>query len=147
VPYTIKLLDYFIYNGTRYVKGTEMMLTDYAYSQYGIVSIPKPCVIFIGQNENCSEIYCLVKGQTCILIPNNKTYIQRIIKPIYYSEQPAIESAVNNFVTKKKTPDIFNGMLWYIFIMMFLLFCNNGFIFMIIATVIFARWLIKKYKN
>lgn len=145
--YTVQSFDYFFYNGVRYAKGTEMELTDYAYIQYGIKLNEKPCVVFISQSENSQEIYCLIKGLSCIAIPNNQDYIKRIIKPVYYHEQPAIESAINNFYTKKKTPDVFNGWLWYIFIIMFLVICKNGFLYMIIATVFFARWLINKYKD
>lgn len=145
--YTIQSFDYFFYNGTRYAKGTEIELTDYAYSQYGIKLNEKPCIIFINQNKNSKEIYCLVKGLSCIAIPNNQVYIKRVVKPIYYYEQPAIESAYNNYITKKKTPDVFNGWLWFIFIMIFLLICKNGLLYMIIATVFFAHWLINKYKD
>ena len=145
--YTVQSFDYFFYNGVRYAKGTEIELTDYAYNQYGIKSNERFCVTFISQNENSQEIYCLVKGLACIVIPNNPTYIKRIIKPIYYHKQPAIESAINNFTTKKKSPDVFHDWLWYIFIMMFLVICKNGFLYMIIATVFFAFWLINKYKD
>lgn len=145
--YTVRSFDYFFYNGIIYAKGTEIELTDYAYNQYGIKSNEKPCVTFISQNENSQEIYCLVKGLSCIAIPNNAIYIKRIIKPVYYHKPPAIESAINNYATKKKTPNVFDGWLWYIFIMMFLLICKNGFLYMIIATVFFASWLINKYKD
>lgn len=145
--YTVQSFDYFFYNGVRYAKGTEIELTDYAYSQYGIKSNEKPCVIFMRQNENSKELYCLIKGFSCIAIPNNHHYIKCIVKPIYYQNQPAIESAYNNYVTKKKTPDVFNGWLWFIFIMMFLVICKNGFLYMIIATIFFVCWLINKYKD
>lgn len=145
--HTIQSFDYFLYNGIRYAKGTEIELTDYAYNQYGIKLNEKPCVIFISQNENSQEIYCLIKGLSCIAIPNNQNYIKCIIKPVRYYKQLDMESAFNNYTTKKKTPDVFNGWLWYIFIMMFLVICKNGFLYMIIATVFFARWLINKYKD
>ena len=147
MDYTIQSFDYFFYNGARYAKGTEIELTDYAYSQYGIKSNEKPCVTFLSQNENSQEIYCLIKGVSCIVIPNNQNYIKCIVKPVYYHKQPAIESAINNFTTKKKTPDVFHDWLWYIFIMMFLVICKNGFLYMIITTVLFAFWLINKYKD
>ena len=43
MKYVIKSLDYFVYNNTMYAKGTEITLTDYAYSQYGIKSNENPC--------------------------------------------------------------------------------------------------------
>lgn len=145
MSYTVKSFDYFTYNGITYSSGTEIELTDYAYGQYGIKLNEKPCVTFISRNENTEEIYCLVKGLACIVIQNNKIYIKDIIKPIYYNKPSKIDVAVNNFVTKKKTPDVFHGWLWYIFIMMFLVICNNGFLYMVIGTIIFVCWLINKY--
>ena len=145
--YTVRSFDYFFYNGIRYAKGTEIELTDYACHQYGIKLNEKPCVIFMSQNENSQEIYCLVKGFSCIAIPNNQDYIKSIIKPVCYYQQPAIESAIHNFSTKKKTPDVFHAWLWYIFAMMFLIICKNGFLYMIIATVFFTFFLINEYKD
>ena len=133
--------------GNTWLVRTEIELTDYAYNQYGIKPTENHCIIFINQNKNNQTLYCLVKGMSCISIPNNCCYIKNIIKPIYYYEKPALKSAIDNFTTKKKTPDVFNGWLWYIFIIMFLFICKNGLLYIMIATVIFIYWLIKKYKD
>lgn len=145
--YAITSLDYFIYNDIKYAKGTEIELTDYACKQYGIKLSENHCIIFISQNESSQTICCLVKGMSCISIPNNSFYIKNIVKPIYYYKKPDIESAIDNFTTKKKNPDVFNGWLWYICITIFLFICKNGLLYIAVATVIFICWLIKKYKD
>lgn len=142
---SVRQFDYFIYNGIAYAKGTEMKLIDAAYEKYGSMLNEKPNAIFVKQDD--TQIYCLIKGISVIMIPNDSNYIKEIIKPIYYEKPSAINSAMNNFVTKKKTPDVFDGLLWYIFIFLFLVFCNNGWIYMIIMTIIFIGWLINKYKD
>lgn len=137
--------DYFVYKGVTYTKGTEMKLIDAVYEQYGIVLSTKPNVIFM--NQNGTNIYCLIKGLSIIMIPNDASYIKEIIKPIYYEKPSAINSAMNNYITKKKTPNVFDGWLWYIFIVLFLLICNNGLLYIIITTIVFAGWLVNKYKD
>jgi hypothetical protein len=130
-----------------YATGTEIELTDYAYNQYGIKFNERPCAVFISQNENSQTIYCLIKGMSCVSIPNSSLYIKGIIKPIYCYKKPALESAIENFVTKQKTPDVFNGWLWYILIIMFLFICKNSLSYIFATTLIFVFWLIKKYQG
>lgn len=142
----IQIVNYFIYNGINYSSGTEIILVDEIYLQYNLHLSNNYHVIFKERNVINEEILCLVKGVGCIIIPNNQ-YIKAIVKPIYYSKPSTISSAINNYTTRKKTPDIFHGCLWYIFIMLFLLICKNGFLYMIIATAFFVSWLIIEYKD
>ena len=145
--YVIQSFDYFYFNGVKYAKGTEIELTDYAYDKYGIKFTNKPYVVFMHQNKNCQEIYCLIKEFSYISIPNDSDHIKKIVKPMYYKEISSTESAIKNYSEKKKTPDLFDGCLWYLFIMIFLIIFKNGILYMIITTAFFIRWLINKYRD
>lgn len=145
--YIVKSLDYFIYNDVIYSKGTEIELTQYTYERYGITPTENNSVVFISYNPSDQTICCLVKGLSCISIPNSSVYIQGVSNPICRHNQSAFQSAKNNFVAKRKKPDVFNGWLWYIFIALFLLICQNGIFYLIIATLIFVNWLVSKYKD
>lgn len=142
----VQIVNYFVYKGINYSNGTEIILVDKIYLQYNLNPPNNYNVIFKERNIANEEMLCLIKGVGCIMIPNNQC-VKGIVKPIYYNKPLAIESALNNYTTRKKTPDVFHGWLWYIFIMLFLLICKNGFLYMIIATVFFASWLISKYKD
>lgn len=142
----VQIVHYFVYNGINYSNGTEIALVDEIYLQYNLSTSNNYNVAFKERNMINGEMLCLIKGIGCIAIPNVH-YIKGIVKPIYYNKPPTIESALNNYVTRKKTPDVFHGWLWYIFIMLFLLICKNGFLYMIITTVFFAGWLIDQYKD
>ena len=142
----VQIVNYFVYNGINYSNGTEIILVDEIYLQYNLNPPNNYNVTFKERNIINEEMLCLIKGVGCIIIPNSR-YVKGIVKPIYYNKPPAIESAFNNYTTRRKTPDVFHGWLWYIFIMLFLLICNNGFLYMIITTVFFVGWLISKYKD
>ena len=139
----MKEFNYFIYNGVKYTTGTMVKLkspTSQDSNGFG-VEFRRRVV------DDTEHTYCVVDGKYTMEIPNFEDSIECIVIPVLYEEISAIDSAYNNFISKKKNPDVFNGTLWYIIIMIIAVIFYDRIIIWTGATVIWFLWMINKYKD
>jgi hypothetical protein len=140
-------VEWFECNGQRYGKGTIVRFSDIALHKYNNYLSNNTAATFLYRDSVYNTLYFLIKDKYSISIDNNVDYIAQIVYPVYCYKKSAVDSAIKNYQEHKKAPDVFNGMLWYILIVVFLLFCNNGIMGIIVVTIMLINWLINKYKD
>lgn len=145
--HAINNIEWFEYRGIKYAKGTEVVLSKHIMQKYVPYIQEQQTVIFLYRSKIYNDVCFLIPGKYNISVENNEEHIKKIVRPIYYKQKPAIDSAIENYKTKKRTPDVFNGTVWYLIICGFLLFCVDGFIGIAVATIVYVNWLINKYKD
>lgn len=149
--YQLKQVNYFEFNGKLYGTGTKIEFEEEYLNGFFPYSLTGNVAIFEYGHRGrdyiaCKDVAANIYGEVSnFMVP--KRYIKRIIKSVPYQEPSAIGSAINNWAGDKKHPDTFNATLWYLVIMAFLVIVNNGWLYMIIATIVYFMYLIDKYKD
>lgn len=153
--------DYFEFNGVLYAAGTKIEMTDSRKRElYGSFYDEnyQSLATFEYRNKGGERIYCtydeICRGKKVnrssptytVFCPDEKN-IKCIVKPVYYQKTSDSVSALTNFISGEKHPDIFNQLLWYIFIVCFLFICKGGIVGIVFATFVLVRYLIDQYKD
>jgi hypothetical protein len=146
--------NYFTYQGKHYGYGTVVKLKPAIYR--GISKI-----------ENCDGVMEFYEGLTsgvirfCAItndirkkaardvIISPEDAIEYIITPVYVELQPVWKKALVNYyqTDKDHRPDTFLGTLWYIIIMIGGALFYDRVLIWIIATIIYIRYLVNRYRD
>ena len=146
--------NYFTYRGRHYGYGTVVKLKPEIYK--GI-----PCI------EDCGGVMKFYEGLTsgimrfCVITndirkrgsrdisisPDNA--IESIITPVHVELRPVWEKALDNYhkADKNHRPDTFLGTLWYIIIMMGGALFYGRILIWVVATFVYFRYLVNRYRD
>ena len=167
----IHQVNYFMYKGVAYGVGTKVLFSDKIHKKLGwnartpskserqsqysmdtyelcernrLILRTSPQTFQKGLSDGC--LYFNI-GLEYVAIDNPDEDIAEIVEPVYAELVSWKKQAVDNIVNKNVHPDIFNGVLMYIIIMLVGTIFNARFIIWIAATIIFVAWLLNEYRT
>lgn len=165
----IHQVNYFIYKGVAYGAGTKVLFSDEVHKRFGWnARMPSEAEkkYFMDTYEICEQqklklrtspqtfrrglsdghLYFNINSEY-VMINNPNEDIAEIVDPVYAEIVNWQHQALDNMVNKKVHPDIFNGILIYIIVMLVGCIFNARLIIWIVATIVFVTWLLNEYRT
>jgi hypothetical protein len=148
--------NWFEYKGRYYGYGTIVKLKPEVYK--GIPAIENKCKGIVKFKEGVTNGYLTFSGvytTDTLLRPGFRGFwdpndiIEYIVEPVYVELQPVWKKAVENY--NKAAPEhkhlAFTGTIWYIAIMVIGTLFNDRLFIYIIATIIYWKYWVNKYRD